>query len=512
MACAELDGLLSELLWHGDALAQQDAAALDAYARGGPPPPFAVAFDLAPAGADGGACAWLPEAADADGVGDAHADGGGEWRCICPAHAQPCALCVAPPPPADDALYELVGEARGQNGVKVLRQLLVGTRLWRDARARCAAADALERDAHAAALAPAVRAGAASALRRPHLLALCRVWRFKSNLWQQRPPPLRRRGSGRARAAAAAAALPTATALCASLTPLPSVPALTAWLSTLDDASAASVHALGGAAALASCRACAPGGGGDATITPSWPHLAPAHAAEFQALGLIFRGAASLLRRLGAACAGWQAAAACAAASSAASAAAPAPAWARLPPAVLAIEGLIRAGNRACYDGVVPPAEAAPAAEHAAAAELCCAFTLAGDVDTRVLAALEAFKAAPLREYLDALAAAVRFWTPWTERLAEACEARVGWMGTMATTLVGAEEEEGACHAALSSMPARPLLFRITHAMPPLDAGMQSLQLGSGDDGSGVSGDSGSNVGAAAPLVLCGDAACGTPC
>ena len=313
------------------------------------------------------------------------------WRCINPAHGAPCVRGCAPAPAeADDACFALVGDTAGQNGVKALRALVVATPEWRDARTRLRLAADWERGALAA-LAPPLQACAASALRRPHLLALCRAWCFASTLWRRKPPP---QAARRPRAAQALTMPSAAAAPAASLTPPVCAAAFAAWLATL-----APVYDTG----LLPFR-------DDSMLTvavASDAELTAAHAAQFALLSRLCRHGAAALRMQATAAGRWRAAAVRGGAT---------PAWTALPAEGLAVESLIRLADRVLYDACGPqlPPSASPAAR-AASAELRAAVVLCGDLDMRLLGVLEQLKAAPLADFLLALEAAATFWAEYTD-------------------------------------------------------------------------------------------------
>jgi hypothetical protein len=128
-----------------------------------------------------------------------------------------------------------------------------------------------------------------------------------------------------------------------------------------------------------------------------------------------------------------------------------------LPAGGLAYEAAIRVGDRVMLDVLVPPGAGACAAQRAAAAEVRAAMLAAGDVDVRVLGALATMQAAPLSQYLVALAHAARFWAEWTEALGGGFEG-AQQLGAAAEA---AQEEAGAAAAAVDE-PWR--LFRPTPA------------------------------------------------
>jgi hypothetical protein len=144
-------------------------------------------------------------------------DAGGEassvapWRCLDGEHAAPCARCAAPPAAGADRSVELRGSAPGKkDGEKRLRALLARTPEWLSGAARDAAADAHALQPGAARLVAALRARHSAELRKADLLALCRHWRYASDVWGRksdgRVPPPRRRPAETALAPALAAA------------------------------------------------------------------------------------------------------------------------------------------------------------------------------------------------------------------------------------------------------------------------------------------------------------------
>ena len=107
-------------------------------------------------------------------------------RCLDASHAPGCTACTAPPSEADAAAYCLT-TAREGSGLKQLRALLLATPEWgSDAARRDAAAAADAASAHTAALsalAAVLRARAGRDLSKMHLLFLCRLWSYRSDLW-----------------------------------------------------------------------------------------------------------------------------------------------------------------------------------------------------------------------------------------------------------------------------------------------------------------------------------------
>jgi hypothetical protein len=130
-------------------------------------------------------------------------DAGGGWRCLNAEHAAGCEECTPPPSVAREATVVLSGGGAaaaaggadadggpgGARGLKALRTALLLTPEWNSAAARDAAAAALDArgrggaDEAAPGLAAALRAKASRALTKGHLIALCRLWRYKSDVW-----------------------------------------------------------------------------------------------------------------------------------------------------------------------------------------------------------------------------------------------------------------------------------------------------------------------------------------
>jgi hypothetical protein len=127
----------------------------------------------------------------------AGSDGKGlPWRCLDERHGAACRRCVPPPSlllgVAVCRLWQLRSQKGGKhkNGEKLLRASLCHTPEWRSAAAREGAAAALtEPGAHGAHLLPgiaaALRGRDCSALRKLDMFALCRMWRYKSDVWQR---------------------------------------------------------------------------------------------------------------------------------------------------------------------------------------------------------------------------------------------------------------------------------------------------------------------------------------
>ena len=391
---------------------------------------------------DGAAEAMAPLLAD--GPHAPHLPPG--WRCIHPAHVAPC-RCTAAPSEAEDSSYELVGEIPAQNGTKALRALVVATPEWRDARTRLRlAAEWTQAGGVRAALAPALRSCAASALRRAHLLALCRALRFASSLWRRKPPP--QRATGRTRAPPGASLLAP---LAVSPVPPASPPAFAAWLQALQPTYAAGLAPFRDSSLLMA-----------AVASQDAVHLRSAHAAQFALFSrLCFHGAAAL-RAQAAAAERWHAA--CAHHLDAR------PAWSALPPGGLQIEAFIRYSDRVVLESVAPlPPGALPDA-HAAAAELHASALLNGDIDTRILGALEQLKAAPLPDFLQALAAAAAFWADWTQEWGSEIRQRAEWASSLVDDTPGTTQ----CSAlAVAEQPAASgLLLCATEAQGEAIAGM----------------------------------------
>lgn len=241
------------------------------------------------------------------------------WRCINPAHSAPCARCQAAPSEADESSYALVGETPSQNGARALRALVVATPEWRcpQTRRRLAADWVLAGGARAQ-LAPPLQHCSPSALRRAHLLAMCRAFCFASNLWRRKPTPQHPPRAPRA----AALALAPAQSLAAPV----SAQAFVSFLKALEPAYAAGVVPFRESSLLAQAVA---------SMEPA--HLRAAHAAQFALFSRLCNRAAVALRVQAAAANRWLAA--CAPGSDAAKR----PAWTALPAQGLPVETFIRA-------------------------------------------------------------------------------------------------------------------------------------------------------------------------
>jgi hypothetical protein len=96
----------------------------------------------------------------------------------------------------------LYSQYAGAAGEKLLRRLLLACPEWSDARAREAAAAAAEAEGDAATVA-CVRARSSPALRKASMIALCRHWRYKCDVFK---PESERTAAAQAQAAAATAA------------------------------------------------------------------------------------------------------------------------------------------------------------------------------------------------------------------------------------------------------------------------------------------------------------------
>ena len=240
----------------------------------------------------------------------------GGFRCINPAHSAPCARCQAAPSEAEEASFALVGETPGQNGVKALRALVVATPEWRSPQTRLRlAADWVLAGGARAQLAPPLQHCSPSALRRAHLLAMCRAFRFASNLWRRKTP-------GAPRAAALALVPAPTQSLAAPVSAL----AFASFLKTLEPAYAAGVVPFRESSLLAEAVA---------SLEPA--HLRAAHAAQFALFSRLCNRAADALRVQAAAANRWLAA--CVPGSDAARR----PAWTALPAQGLPVETFIRA-------------------------------------------------------------------------------------------------------------------------------------------------------------------------
>jgi hypothetical protein len=136
-------------------------------------------------------------------------------RCLDESHGAGCARCAAPPSAEAEHDYQLLlmtstGEGSdgasggGSTASKRLRQLLLASPEWNSASARAAAAAREEARGDVCGVAPLLRAKCSKALRKAHLLALCRCWNYGSDLWRRAGAAPR----ARARAAAPAPAVP----------------------------------------------------------------------------------------------------------------------------------------------------------------------------------------------------------------------------------------------------------------------------------------------------------------
>lgn len=124
-----------------------------------------------------------------------------EWRCIDSTHEAGCTCCREPPPVEDERKWVLLGDQNWKNGEKKLRSLLQKTNEWRspDAREQLAAkieeiipsqtddgSDYYYPKMQWQALVTALRNRDLTALRKTHLLLMCREWKFKSDVWSPR--------------------------------------------------------------------------------------------------------------------------------------------------------------------------------------------------------------------------------------------------------------------------------------------------------------------------------------
>ena len=109
-----------------------------------------------------------------------------QQRCLDGTHPQGCGLCSAPPD-RDDAVEFLSGS------FKALRGQLLSCREWDSAAVREAAAAAEEARGDALGLADVLRHKRGSALHQAQMLALCRVWGYKSDIWKPKAGRARKR-------------------------------------------------------------------------------------------------------------------------------------------------------------------------------------------------------------------------------------------------------------------------------------------------------------------------------
>lgn len=118
-----------------------------------------------------------------------------------PRHRAPCPRpelcahrsCLEPPSLEDEGVWQFRGGAAGQ---KALRSALLAHKLWNDSAERAAAAAAAPTEG----LAVILRAKRGADLGKSHILALCRMWCLKSDVWVRRAvsaasgePPRRKR-------------------------------------------------------------------------------------------------------------------------------------------------------------------------------------------------------------------------------------------------------------------------------------------------------------------------------
>ena len=109
-----------------------------------------------------------------------------DHQCIDPGHSQPCRVCLPAPSEEEEFKYQLVGDPGRKNGEKKLRKFIQMTREWNDKEVRAQVADAFAGRADLTVFSRVVRNKEAANLRKPHLLRLCREWRFRSNIWQRK--------------------------------------------------------------------------------------------------------------------------------------------------------------------------------------------------------------------------------------------------------------------------------------------------------------------------------------
>ena len=113
------------------------------------------------------------------------------WRCLDGKHAAGCTACTQPPTASQES-HVVLSTARGEGtggsgrGLNELRAALLLTPEWNSTAAREAAAVSLEGALAGGPFAdlPAVlRAKGARALKKGHLITLCRHWRYRSDVW-----------------------------------------------------------------------------------------------------------------------------------------------------------------------------------------------------------------------------------------------------------------------------------------------------------------------------------------
>ena len=112
--------------------------------------------------------------------------GGSSLRCLDQRHGAACALCRRVPAVGEELDFELVGEVGKKNGEKLLRALITATPEWRSAQARHDAAAYFDTQPDEQRVAAALRSKTSAALRKVNLLALARLWNYRSDLWKPR--------------------------------------------------------------------------------------------------------------------------------------------------------------------------------------------------------------------------------------------------------------------------------------------------------------------------------------
>jgi hypothetical protein len=162
-------------------------------------------------------------------------------RCLDGGHAPGCGRCRAAPSEAEEGGYQVRSldedasggdggaggagggdRSAGGNAVNRLRALVLLTTEWNSASQRKDAAAAEEARGDPSRVAPTLRAKQSKALRKAHLLLLCRRWGYASDLWHT-PRDVARKRPRKATQAANAAAAPMVSRLisCVELLAVP---------------------------------------------------------------------------------------------------------------------------------------------------------------------------------------------------------------------------------------------------------------------------------------------------
>ena len=96
-------------------------------------------------------------------------------------------ICTEPPSVEEECKYVLIGDVARKNGEKKLRGLLSCTPEWRSTESRLRLSEKVKATyPNMMALSVALQQRDLTALRKAHLLCMCREWRFRSSIWQPR--------------------------------------------------------------------------------------------------------------------------------------------------------------------------------------------------------------------------------------------------------------------------------------------------------------------------------------